>query len=363
MRIGAKRLTDFATAIFVAAGASRENARETADHLVLANLKGHDSHGVGMVPTYVDGIATGQLVPDAELEVLHDRGAVLLLDGKFGFGQVVGRQATDLALERVRDTGVVTLGLRNAHHLGRIGTYAERCARAGFVSLHFVNVVGHDPVVSPWAGRAARMLTNPFCCAIPRDGERPIVLDMATSAIALGKVRVAYMKEEPVPSDALLDHDGRPTDDPAALFEDPRGSIRPFGQHKGYGLGLVCELLGGGLAGEWTIQPGRPRTDTLVNHMLMFVLDPDLFGGSTAFHTEIRAMADYLLDTAPGDGHDRVRLPGDPEEESLQERRKHGIPFDDNSWNGIVDAARRAGLTDPDIAALAAVAAHPAPTG
>ncbi len=352
MLITVERLTGFVTEIFVTAGAPRDAALETAEHLVLANLKGHDSHGVGMVPTYVDGIAAGKLAPDADIEVLRDRGAALLLDGRFGFGQVVGRQATELAIERARDTGVVTLALRNAHHLGRIGTYGERCAAAGYVSIHFVNVVGHDPVVSPWAGRESRMLTNPFCCAVPRPGERPIVLDMATSAIALGKVRVAYMKEEATPADALLDHEGRPTTDPGALFEDPRGSIRPFGLHKGYGLGLVCELLGGGLAGEWTIQPEHARPDTLVNHMLMFVLDPDIFGGREAFEGEVRAMADYLLATAPGHGHDRVRLPGDPEQESMEARRAAGIPIDENSWTGIIDAAGRAGLADGAIRAL-----------
>ena len=352
MLIREGRLTDLATAIFVSAGAADEIARETAEHLVLANLKGHDSHGVGMIPTYVDSIHAGGLVPNAGIETLRDQGAVLLLDGKFGFGQVVGRQATDLAIERVRNTGVVTVALRNAHHLGRIGTYAERCAAAGYVSVHFVNVVGHDPVVSPWAGREARMLTNPFCCAVPRDGERPIVLDMATSAVALGKVRVAWMKGEPVVGDVLLDQDGRPTEDPGRLYEEPLGSIRPFGQHKGYGLGFICELLGGGLAGEWTIQPDNARTHTLVNHMLTFVLDPDVFGGHAAFQAEIRAMAQYLLGTPPAEGHDRVRLPGDPEAESLQRRSAAGIPIDDNSWNGIVDAARRGGLNEAELRAL-----------
>lgn len=352
MLIAAERLEDFVTAIFIAARARPDFARETAEHLVVANLKGHDSHGVGMAPNYVDAIANGYLAADAEVDVLEDRGAMLRLDGRFGFGQVVGRQATDLAIERVRDAGVVTLALRNAHHLGRIGTYAERCARAGYVSLHFVNVTGHDPVVAPFAGREARLLTNPFCCAVPRDGQRPIVLDMATSAIALGKVRVAYMKEEAVAGDALLDDQGRPTTDARYLYEEPKGSIRPFGLHKGYGLGLVCELLAGGLAGERTIQPDHPRPNAIINHMLMFVLDPDLFGGSTAFAGEVEAMADYLRNTPPAEGHDRVRLPGDPEAESTEHRLAHGIPIDDNSWADIVAAAGRAGLSDDEIDAL-----------
>ncbi|MDE0349350.1 MAG: malate/lactate/ureidoglycolate dehydrogenase [Gammaproteobacteria bacterium] len=352
MLIASERLADFVTAIFIAARTRPDFARETAEHLVAANLKGHDSHGVGMVPNYVDAIANGHLAHDAEAEVLEDRGAILRVDGGFGFGQVVGRQATDLAIERARDTGVVTLGLRNAHHLGRIGTYGERCAQAGYVSLHFVNVTGHDPVVSPFAGREARLLTNPFCCAVPRDGERPVLLDMATSAIALGKVRVAYMKEEAVAGDALLDDDGRPTTEARYLYEEPKGSIRPFGLHKGYGLGLVCELLAGALAGERTIQPKHPRPNAIINHMLMIVLDPDLFGGSATFATEVEAMADYLRGTPAAEGHDRVRLPGDPEAESMERRLAQGIPIDDNSWADILAAAGRAGLSDDEIDAL-----------
>ena len=342
MLIRESRLTDFATAIFVSAGAGEEFARETAEHLVLANLKGHDSHGVGMIPTYIDAIHAGALLPNAGIETLRDQGAVLLLDGRFGFGQVVGRQATDLAIERVRNTGVVTVALRNAHHLGRIGTYAERCAAAGYVSVHFVNVVGHDPVVSPWAGREARMLTNPFCCAVPRDGERPIVLDMATSAVALGKVRVAWMKGEPVVGDVLLDQDGRPTENPGRLYEEPLGSIRPFGQHKGYGLGFICELLGGGLAGEWTIQPDnarthharephadvRPRPGRLRRPRGLPGGDPG-HGGLSARHAARRGPRPRAAAGRP------------PRPNPGSDARRKESPSTTTAGNGIVDAARR----------------------
>jgi uncharacterized oxidoreductase len=191
MLIQPTALRDFVTELFTRAGATGMVAGEVAEHLVEANLKGHDSHGVGMIPAYVGNIKVGHLDVQAHASVIRDSGAVLLVDGHHGFGQVVGREATDIAIARVKDTGVVCLGLRNAHHLGRIGSYGERCGRAGLVSVHFVNVVGHEPRVSPWGGRERRMTTNPFCCAVPRDGDEPVVLDMATSAIALGKVRVA----------------------------------------------------------------------------------------------------------------------------------------------------------------------------
>ncbi len=344
MLIQHDRLTGLVTRIFVAAGSTEAVAREVAAHLVTANLKGHDSHGVGMIPAYVNNIRNGTLATGAHARVIRDNGAVMLVDGGMGFGQVVGREATELALQRVRQTGVVAMGVRNCHHLGRIGTYGEICGEAGFVSIHFVNVVGHPPQVSPFGGRERRMTTNPFCCVVPRPGEEPLVLDMATSAVALGKVRVAYMKGEPVAEGALVDHEGVPTTDPAVMFEEPFGALGPFGGHKGYGLAVMCELLGGALAGEWTAQPDNPRENTIVNHMLMLVIDPAAFGGVERFHHEVRAMAEYLTSTTPARGFDRVRLPGEPEQESRAERLAEGLPIDDNTWAGIVKAADVVGI-------------------
>jgi uncharacterized oxidoreductase len=354
MLIQADSLRRFVTATFTSAGAAQSVAADVAHHLVEANLKGHDSHGVGMVPAYVRNIRVGHLDANAHAQVARDNGAVLLVDGKFGFGQVVGREATDLAIERVKRTGVVCLGLRNAHHLGRIGAYGERCGRAGLVSVHFVNVVGHEPQVSPWGGAERRMTTNPFCCVVPRDGDEPIVLDMATSAIALGKVRVAHFKGTPIEDGALVDAQGEPTNDPGVMFRAPFGALGPFGKHKGYGLALMCELLGGALAGEWTAQPARERAGTIVNHMLMFVIDPAAFGNRDAFQQEVFAMVDYIHSTTPARGFDKVRVPGDPERESLAARNRDGIEIDENSWSGIVDAARQAGLADAQISALTA---------
>lgn len=349
MQIAKANLEDFVTNIFTACGATHIVAREVAEHLTAANLKGHDSHGVGMVPTYVHNAGVGHLQVDNHAEVIRDSGAVLLVDGKFGFGQVVGREATDLAIERVKDTGIVCLGVRNCHHLGRIGTYGEQCGKAGLVSIHFANVVGHAPAVSPYGGKERRMTTNPFCAVIPRTNGNPVVLDMATSAIALGKVRVAYNKGEPVPEGALVDHEGQPTTDAAVMYEKPLGALGPFGNHKGYGLAVMCELLGGALAGEWTAQPGNARENTVVNHMLQFVFDPAAFGGLEKFSSEVEAMVEYLQSTSPATGHDKVRVPGEPEQESMAERLANGIPIDDASWQGICDAAQRAGLEPSQI--------------
>ena len=346
MIIDAPRLTELLVSILVGAGTDPERARICAEHLVAANLKGHDSHGVGMAPSYVRWIQAGKLQPNARPEVVQDRGAVMVVDGRFGLGQPVARETIALAIERARELGVACVALRNACHIGRIGAYGEQCADAGFISMHYVNVVGAGPAVAPYGGREPRMLTNPYCCAIPRKGGDHVVLDFATSAIAIGKLRVAYMKGEAVQPGALVDPEGRATDDPRTFFEgQARSLLLPFGLHKGGGMQVLCELLGGALAGHWTMQPGSDRTfGAAVNNMLAIVIDPDAFGGRDPFEAEAEAMLAYIASTAPAEGFDRVRLPGEPERESLERRSVEGIPIDDNTWAQIREAAASVGL-------------------
>lgn len=345
-------LIDFVARIFRKQNADSATAQTVAEHLVEANLKGHDSHGVGMTPAYVQNLKADLLKPQAGMKVLRDNGAVVMIDGQSGFGQRVGKEATEFAIQRARDIGLVCVGLRNAHHLGRIGTYGEQCAAAGMVSMHYVNVVGHPPAVSPFQSRDARMTTNPFCAVVPRRDGPPIVLDMATSAVALGKVRVAYHKGTAVPDGALLDHEGLPTNNAAVMYEEPKGTLGPFGGHKGYGLAVLCELLGGALAGEWTMQPENPRSHNIVNNMLMFVLNPEATGNADGFQKEVSAMVDYLHSATPAAGNDRVRVPGDPERETREERLRDGIPLDGSSWQSVTTAAMAAGLSETEIAAV-----------
>ena len=352
MLIQADRLTRLIVRLLEAAGAEPERAGICADHLVLANLKGHDSHGVGMAPSYVRWIADGKLHPNARPEVIRDKGAVIVVDGRFGLGQPVAREAVDLGIARARALGVACVGLRNACHIGRIGAYGEQAAAAGLVSTHYVNVVGAGPAVAPFGGREARMLTNPYCCAIPRPSGEPVVLDFATSAIAIGKLRVAHMKGLPAPEGVLVDSAGRPTTDTHTFYTSnpERSFLLPFGLHKGGGLQIICELLGGALAGEWTMQPGADREyGAAVNNMLSVYIDPDAFGGREAFEAEAEAMLDYIRSTLPGQGVDRVRLPGDPERETMAARLERGIPIDDRTWTDLLRAAEIVGLTAAEI--------------
>ena len=356
MLIQADRLTRLVTTMLERAGTEHANAHICADHLVRANLKGHDSHGVGMVPAYLQWIKAGRLFPNRRAKVIQDHVAVLVVDGDFGLGAAVGKQTMELAIERAKQTGVACVALRNACHIGRIGTYGEQCADAGLVSMHYVNVVGHEPAVAPYGGREPRMVTNPFCCVVPQADGKHIALDFATSAIAIGKVRVAYMKGEPVQENALLDANGSPTTDPGTFFTSgPRGFLLPFGLHKGGGLQILCELLGGALAGNWTMQPNGNRDyGATINNMLSIVINPDAFGGRDVYEAEVTAMTDYIRSTQPAEGHSEVLMPGDVERSTMAARLRDGLYIDDNSWKGIVKAAASVGLDDAAVAAAIA---------
>lgn len=316
---------------FVAAGSSADEARLAAVHLVQANLTGHDSHGVGMMPKYVEAWEAGALQLNQQVEVVADHGAMLTIDGRRGVGQSVTWQAMNLAIERARSHGVCVMGLRNAHHLGRVGHWAEQAMDAGFVSIHFTNAVSNQ-VVAPHLGAEPRFVTNPFTVGLVRKGRRPLLLDFATSAIAAGKVRVAYNKGVPVPEGALIDHEGQPTTNPAALFESPTGALLTFAGHKGYALAMVCELLGAALTGGETARPGSMTQSppAVWNSMLTIVFDPARIGSVDAFEREAAAFEDWVKSARLAPGADRIRMPGEPEEES-RAARASGIPVDEQT--------------------------------
>jgi hydroxycarboxylate dehydrogenase B len=346
MRIQAEPLTGLVTDTLTRAGAEPEHARICAEHLVGANLRGHDSHGVGMAVSYLRWIAEGRMFPNRHAKVAKDSLAVLVVDGQFGLGQVVAGEAMEIGIARALQTGVACVALRNSCHIGRIGAYGEQCAKAGLISTHYVNVVGHPPTVAPYGGREPRTITNPYCCTIPRADGRHITLDMATSVVSAGKLRVAYMAGQPAPPNALMDGQGQPTTDPAAFFAaDPPGFLLPFGGYKGGGLQVMCELLGGALAGHWTTQPESDRHyGATVNNMLSIIINPDALGERAEYEAEASAMIDYIRSTTPADGFDEVQLPGDPERASMAARLADGVPIDDNTWRELAEAATSLGI-------------------
>ena len=340
-----ERLRRMATRLLVAAGAAEADALVVADHLVDANLSGHDSHGVGMLPQYLRAIRGGLVDPRAHAHVDDRGGAVLAVDGRKGFGQVVAREGIAAGMERARGLGVALVALRNASHIGRVGAYGEQAAAAGLVSIHFVNIVGHPPVVAPFRGADARFLTNPFCVALPPSKHEPaVVLDFATSIVALGKVRVALNRGERMGEGVLIDSQGRPTADPGVMYQEPRGAILPFGLHKGYGLALMCELLAGALGGGGTLSTVPFEKDRITNNMLSFIVDPQRLPGAGHFEEEVAAAIAYVKASPPADPSLPVLVAGEPEIASRTRRSVEGIPVERATWDELSASAESVGL-------------------
>lgn len=347
-----KNLVRAIEAIALAGGSGAQEAKLVAENLVMANLTGHDSHGVGMMPRYVEALLEGGLHPNRQVETKLDTGSLLVLDGGAGYGQSIGLRATRMAIERARKHGVSITALGNSHHLGRIGHWAEMALAANLVSIHFVNVISFARVAA-YGGADGRFGTNPVCIGIPLPGEAPFVLDMATSAVAQGKLRVAHNKGAKIPLGWLLDRDGNPTDDPKWGVVQPFGAMQTFGGHKGYGMAVACELLGGALTGggTWHYPEGTKRR--VLNGMLSIVIDPDKLGTRAAFEREAREYLQWIRKSPAAPGFDRVRIAGEPEREYRATREREGIPVDEETWKEILAAAAKLKLDPHKVDALA----------
>jgi hydroxycarboxylate dehydrogenase B len=349
MLIAPDRLRQRIEAILQAAGSSAEEAQIVAAHLVRANLTGHDSHGVGMLPVYIKSLDIGALVPNAVLETTRDAGQFLQFNAQRGYGQRMAREAMEIAIARCRETGLVIMGLSNAHHIGRVGDYAEQSLKAGLVSLQFVNVIDHRPLVAPHRGTDARYSTNPLCFALPASARHPaILLDMATSKVALGKVRVALHKRQSLPEGTLFDGRGQPTTDPAVMFSEPLGAITPLGEHKGYGLALICELLAGGLTGGGTIQPDNERRGGIVNNLLTILIDPQQLVDLPWLQQETDKVLAYIKASPAANQAEPVLVPGEPERLSLEQRSQQGLPIDPTTWTQLEEIAAALGIACPE---------------
>ena len=334
--------------VLIAAGSSAEEAEKVAANLVMANLSGHDSHGVGMLPRYVDAVLEGGLTPNASVQTVLDAGSLLSLNGQRGYGQVIGEQAMAMGIARAKLHGSCIMALAESHHLGRIGHFAEMAVDQGLVSLHFVNVKSRA-VVAPWGGTDGRFGTNPCCIGIPLKDQPPFILDFATSRVAQGKMRVAYNQGNKVAPGLLMDEHGQPTTDPGVVVvPQPNGffgALMPFGEHKGYGMAVACELLGGALTGGGTWHSPSVEGRAIINSMLTILIDPARLGTQAPFDTEARAFVDWLRQSPPADGFDRVQIAGEPERAIRLQREQDGIEVDLQTWQEIVLAANKVGAS------------------
>ncbi len=353
--IDAKKLENFVADIFEAAGCSSAEAGRIGKYLTIANLTGHDSHGVQRVPRYVQNIAEKTVVIDQTVKIISDTPVLAVVDGLYGFGQTVAPQAVRIGIDKCKAMGLSAVSLRNAGHIGRVGDWAEMAASEGLVSVHFVNAHG-SVLVAPFGGVDRRFSTAPFCVGVPLKKGQPLVLDFATSIVAEGKVLVSSFGGKPIPDDALIEQNGKTGNDPHVLYGDytptgPRkagagkGAIRAFGDHKGSGLAFMCEVLGGSLSGTGATEVGRQ----FANGMTSIYIDPDKLDPTGLFPKDVAKYVKHVKSAKPIKRGGEVLVPGEQEARMRAERSKAGVPLPVDTWSAIIATAREVGVTEARI--------------
>lgn len=332
----------FARDLLVAHGVGEKIADDVAEHVVASDQAGYASHGMSILPNYIKAIKQGTLKPEAELECLRKDDFILSYDAHLGFGQHAAKVAFGNAIEQARVHGMCAMTLKHAHHIGRTGFYGEMVCKNGMALLAFTNIIKRKPTVAPFGGGQARLTTDPLCFAWPlSDGKAPFLLDLATSAIALNKARVLALKGESAPPGSLIDAQGRPTNDPNVMLQDPPGALLSFGAHKGYGLGLAVELFAGILSGGGTIHNQNYGNGMAVNNVFAMVFDISKFVSKDWAQKEADGFIQYLKDCPTQPGFNSVQYPGEYE---AANRKKYAseIEIADESWKVLSELAANA---------------------
>ena len=347
MNIRHDRLKQLVELVFSTAGCNSAECERVAQHLIESNLVGHDSHGVIRVSQYVRFIRTGTLLPNQVGQIAYENDVMAVIDGQFGFGQVIGEQAMRIGIEKSGRHGIAMIAVRNAGHLGRIGHYAQMAAESGLVSLNFVNSTGYAVLVAPFGGIDRRLSSNPLAAGIPVPGAEPIILDFATAAIAEGKLKVARNRGESVMPDCIIDASGNPTTDPSVFYADPPGAILPFGGHKGYGLSLLIELLAGAITGSGCSNPANSAK--FINGMLAIIIDPARCSTSDIFTNEILRFIEFLKSSRRATPAGVILLPGELEHQTKVRRLSEGIEVDSTTWQQLMETCHSLGISDDEI--------------
>jgi len=340
--IHAAPLTEFISALFIAADTHPAHAQRVAQSLVSANLAGHDSHGIIRTIQYLDGVEDGSVNAHAVPTIARQTGVVSMVDGGAGFGQVAAHFAMNIAIDSARQHGMSTVGLYNSGHVGRIGEWAQLAADQQMIGLVFCSGGGPGGLVTPHGGMARRLGTNPIAAAIPLANQPPIVVDLATSVVAEGKVRVARNSGLQLRDGCILDSNGTPSIQPDDLYAD--GMLLPVGEHKGFCLSLMMAYLGGILTGNKTaVMPGFKRG----NGVLFMALSIEAFRPLDEFMADGADLANVMHATPARSGFDEVLLPGEPERRTTAEREANGIPVDETTWSQLAAVGERYGVKIP----------------
>jgi LDH2 family malate/lactate/ureidoglycolate dehydrogenase len=336
-------LHSIGAALLVAAGAPPDEAEIVMRHSVDANLAGHDSHGIIQIPTNIDRIQVGHIVPGVPWQIVQESPTTMVIDGFWGFGYVVTEHAMRLTIDKARQTNVAATTVFRQGHIGRLASYSLMAAQADMIGLITADSGRAAKQVAPFGGREARIGTNPLSIAVPSNLDGPLFLDMATSAVAAGKISLAVSRGETIPLGWIVDRDGQPTTDPQKLKDG--GALLPLGGSEGYkgsGLAVIVEILCGLLTG---LGFGQDPTGRHNDGCFMAAFNVAAFRPLAEFKSEVTDFARYLKATPPSAGSSGVFYPGEIEYIKEQERRQAGIDVEDATWRKLQSLATGYGLT------------------
>jgi uncharacterized oxidoreductase len=360
-RFPAEALETLVVRIFLAFTAGEGEARIVARHLVEASLAGHDSHGLMRTIQYVREIESGGILPAALPQVIADWPEGSVIDARGPFGQVACHWAMARAIDKARAGTVGVVTLRHCNHSGRLGAYAAQAAAASCFGMVAANGGGAGQWVAPFGGCERRLSTNPLAMGAPAEGAFPLLLDISTSTAPEGKVRDALQREKPVPDGWLIDHAGRPTNDPRDLYATPGGALLPLGGtmgHKGYALAFMVDVLAGALSGAGC--PTKENADSSTGTgMFMLALNIERFLPAKQFARQLGEMIDWIKSSTPADGFDEVLVPGEAEHNARIDRLHRGIDISPNVWRDIETIVNRLNARLATAAAAGGSAANP----
>ncbi len=341
-RLKPQFLQSHATALFKAAGMDADKASVSAEVLVEADMIGHNTHGVGLLPWYLDSLVNGELKGSGHYRVVQDREACVTWDGNNLAGPWLVTEAFALASERVKRFGVVTVAIARAHHIGALAAYLRKVTEQGLIATLSCSTASQARV-APFGGTKPLFTPDPQAYGFPTDGD-PILIDISSSITTTSMTRELAAKGERFPEPWALTAEGLPTDDPVAVTEAD-GTLMPLGGalkgHKGYGLALAIETMGQGLSGFG--RSGHPKGMQL--SVFLQVIDPSAFAGSDAFLREATHLANACRINPPPAGKPPVRVPGDNAAHNRRESLAHGVYIDDAVLDKLNQQARRLGMT------------------
>ena len=342
------KLIKFVSDIFLNSGSNKDESFILADHLVDSNLVGHDSHGIIRVSKYIEWLNAGNIKPNQSIHIIKEENNFLHIEGNFGYGQTIAKQSFDLGIKKAKENGHCILALKNLCHIGRVGAWSELAALNNCVSISFVNTSGFGILMAPHGGTDRRLSANPIAIGVPIENNDYLVLDMATSVVAEGKILVARNKKSKLPDGLIIDGYGKPTNDPEKFYSEPLGSILPFGGHKGFGLAFMIDILSGALTGGNSSHPNNDNAHTVINNTLAIIIDIKNTVSDNYFQNDISRLTKWVKDSPKAENFNEILLPGEIEKNTKKERLRNGVPLDDQTIKDLKATAFLVGMKDID---------------